>query len=189
MNTNYAETGVRVGLRKVGNDVHLDLETDAGKASLVIDDSKSVYSALHAVKDELAMLVSKTVDSILSFVHRTDPAPALLSDIDEAHGRAILEDAARAPALPSLSVTSEIDGAHAAALLEDEARSLGLISAGAAAAVLDGKQVATKVEGPRRSNPPSDVYEGRIDPSKVWDLQKLAADVPITTPTGEKPAA
>ena len=163
MNTNYAETGVRVGLRKVGNDVHLDLETDAGKASVVFDDTKSVYSALHLVKDELALLVSKTVDSILSFVHRTEPAPAL----------------------PSLPITSEIDGAHAAALLEDEARSLGLfgpravnekpsdpndpragvalISAGDAAAVLDGKQVATPVVQPE--------------------------PVPITTPTGEKPAA
>lgn len=68
--------------------------------------------------------------------------------------------------MPAEEQALEIDAAHAAALIEDAERD----------------EPPTKVEGQRRSNPPEGLAP---DEHARW----IAEHSPITTPTGEKPAA
>jgi len=112
MNTNQADTGVVVSLRKVGNDVHLELETSAGRSGVVLDDSKTVYTALHDAKDRIAEAIGMLHDAATDWAAERSDAAA-----------------------------KTIDG-------RPREEKLALWEPANAAAVLDGKQVATSVALP-----------------------------------------
>lgn len=122
MNTNHEDTGVTVALRKTGHIVHLDVSTIAGTVGIKLDDTKSVYTAMHEAKDGIAEMVSRSIDKMLSYVTETSPV------------------------VPEVSQSASLDGITG----------LVYVTSTDAAAVLDGKQVATPVNV-------DDSYEGRIE--------------------------
>lgn len=126
MNTNHEDTGVTVALRKTGNIVHLDVSTVAGTVGIQLDDTKSVYTAMHEVKDDIARLVSQSIDKAVVWMSDANDEAQLFTPTDAA---SVLDgkQVATPVAQPVLEMPDfgDIDALHAEALAEDALRTAG----------------------------------------------------------------
>lgn len=151
MNTNHEDTGVTVALRKTGNTVHLDVSTIAGTVGIKLDDTKSVYTAMHEAKDDIARLVSDSIDkaiatwlvsqSIDKAIAWREPAEDFpIQIVTPADAAAVLDgkQVATPAAQPVLEMPDfgDIDALHAEALAEDALRD-------------DDDEPPTKTEAPK----------------------------------------
>jgi hypothetical protein len=84
MNTNHEDTGVTVSLRKTGHIVHLDVSTVAGTVGIELDDTKSVYTAMHEAKDDIARLVSQSIDKTMVWMSDANDEVQLFTPTDAA---------------------------------------------------------------------------------------------------------
>lgn len=139
MNTNHEDTGVTVALRKTGNIVHLDVSTVAGTVGIQLDDTKSVYTAMHEAKNDIARLVSQSIDKAVVWMSDandeaqlftpTDAASVLDGkqvatpvNVDDSYAGRITHGGFFAQPVLEMPDFGDIDALHAEALAEDTLR-------------------------------------------------------------------